>query len=51
LSTREEHIEQLDALKEGSIDYYAALRSAYYQNRLADIWSRREHRRADWDRD
>jgi phospholipid-binding lipoprotein MlaA len=48
LSTREEHIEQLDALREGSIDYYAALRNAYYQNRIAAMWERREHRRDDW---
>ena len=51
LSLREENIEKLDALREGSIDYYAALRSAYYQNRVAEIWSRREHRRNDWDED
>ena len=48
LSIREEHVEQLDALREGSIDYYAALRNAYYQNRIAEIWGRREHRRDDW---
>ena len=49
LSTREENIEKLDALREGSVDYYAAMRNAFYQNRLADIWSRREDRRNDWD--
>jgi len=49
LSLREENIEKLDALRDGSIDYYAALRSAYYQNRVAEIWSRREHRRNDWE--
>ena len=31
---REQLIEPLDQLKESSIDYYSALRSAYYQNRL-----------------
>lgn len=48
LSIREENIENLDALREGSVDYYAALRNAYYQNRMAAIWSRREDRRDDW---
>jgi phospholipid-binding lipoprotein MlaA len=48
LSTREEHIEKLDALRDGSIDYYAALRNAYYQNRIADIWNRRQDRHDDW---
>ncbi len=48
ISTREEALPKLEALREGSIDYYAALRNAYYQNRQAEIWSRREHRRDDW---
>ncbi len=48
LSIREQHVEELDALREGSVDYYAALRNAYYQNRVAEIWGRREHRRDDW---
>ena len=51
LSTRENHIEQLNALRESSVDYYAALRSAYYQNRVAEIWSRRQDRRDDWNDD
>jgi phospholipid-binding lipoprotein MlaA len=51
LSTREQYMDQLDALREGSIDYYAALRSAYYQDRVAGIWARREHRRDDWGTD
>jgi phospholipid-binding lipoprotein MlaA len=51
LSLREQNIEKLDALKGGSIDYYAVLRNAYYQNRIAEIWRRREHRRNDWDVD
>ncbi len=45
LSTRAKHFEELKALEESSIDYYAALRSGYYQNRVAEIWSRREDRR------
>jgi phospholipid-binding lipoprotein MlaA len=48
LAIREEHVEALNALRDGSVDYYAALRNAYYQNRMADIWRRREHRRDDW---
>lgn len=43
LVVREEHAEQLRALEESSVDYYATLRSAYYQNRQAAIWKGREH--------
>jgi len=43
--TREEHAEQLRALEESSVDYYATLRSAYYQSRQAAIWNRRESHR------
>lgn len=45
LVTREAHYEELEALESSAVDYYAALRSAYSQNREAEIWSRREHRR------
>ena len=45
ISVREAHLVQLQALRETSVDYYAALRNAYYQNRTAEIWSRREDRR------
>lgn len=34
---RERHDRDLKRLEEGSTDYYAALRSAYYQNRIAEI--------------
>jgi phospholipid-binding lipoprotein MlaA len=51
ISLREEALAQLDALREGSVDYYAALRNAYYQNRQAQIWNRRAHRRDDWAED
>ncbi|MEE3325985.1 MAG: VacJ family lipoprotein [Myxococcota bacterium] len=47
LTERARHVDELNALKESSIDYYAALRSAYYQNRQAEIWEGREHRRKD----
>jgi len=35
--TREQLIEPLDKLREGSLDYYAALRSAYYQDRATEL--------------
>jgi phospholipid-binding lipoprotein MlaA len=38
LSTREANYEALQALNESSVDYYAALRNAYYQARIAEIW-------------
>jgi phospholipid-binding lipoprotein MlaA len=41
--TREQNAEQLRALEESSVDFYATLRSAYYQNRQAAIWARRAH--------
>ena len=45
LSSRARHFEELKALEESSVDFYAALRSGYYQNRMGEIWSRREDRR------
>ena len=45
LTERARHFEELKALEESSIDFYAALRSGYYQNRQAEIWARRQHRR------
>ncbi len=38
LILREQVARELDALEESSIDFYAALRSAYIQNREAEIW-------------
>jgi phospholipid-binding lipoprotein MlaA len=49
LSVRAANYEALKALQESSVDYYAALRNAYYQSRTAHIWFRREDRRHDWD--
>jgi phospholipid-binding lipoprotein MlaA len=46
---REAQAENLRALEESSIDYYAALRNAFYQNRMAQIWRRREHHRVPGD--
>jgi phospholipid-binding lipoprotein MlaA len=37
LSTREAHCDELDALRESSVDFYAVLRSAYLQNRDSEI--------------
>ncbi|MEE2674211.1 MAG: VacJ family lipoprotein [Myxococcota bacterium] len=48
ISLRERHLQEIDSLRESSVDYYAALRNAYFQNRMAEIWSRREARRDDW---
>lgn len=49
IALREENLQKIDALKSSSIDYYSALRSAWWQNRNAEVWARREHRRADHD--
>ena len=43
---REEYAQQLRALEESSVDFYATMRSAYYQNRQGAIWDRREHHRS-----
>ena len=45
LSTRERHFAELKALEDSSIDFYAALRSGYYQDRVAEIWGRRDDHR------
>lgn len=44
ISAREEHAEELRALESSAMDYYAALRNAYTQDRTARIWARREGR-------
>ena len=43
LATREAYAGQLHALEASSVDFYAALRSAYYQDRMAAIDARRDH--------
>ena len=43
LAAREAHAGELHALEASSVDFYAALRSAYYQNRVASIAERKEH--------
>lgn len=37
ITLREAHGEDLERLEQGSLDYYAALRSAYYQDRMAHL--------------
>jgi phospholipid-binding lipoprotein MlaA len=39
LTMREKHGEDLKRLEQASLDYYAALRSAYYQDRMAKLGS------------
>lgn len=42
LARWDEEVDNLNRLEESSIDFYAALRSAYYQNRMAEIFARDE---------
>ena len=41
ISTRDRHYIELKSLEDSSIDFYAAMRSGYYQDRVAAIWTRR----------
>ncbi|MBW1882636.1 MAG: VacJ family lipoprotein [Deltaproteobacteria bacterium] len=45
LSIRERHFAELKDLEGSSIDFYAAMKSAYYQNRSGEIWGRRDQHR------
>lgn len=45
----EQNYRNLQELQKSSVDFYRVLRSAYYQNRTAQIWQRREDRRDDAD--
>ncbi len=47
LSTRDRHYLELKALEDSSVDFYAALRSGYYQQRIGAIWGRRHDHRTD----
>jgi phospholipid-binding lipoprotein MlaA len=42
ISTRDRHYLALKALEDSSVDFYATLRSGYYQQRIEEIWGRRE---------
>jgi phospholipid-binding lipoprotein MlaA len=45
LAARDAYSEGIAALRSSSVDYYSALRNAYYQTRQAEIWERRgDHR-------
>jgi len=48
LTTLDAHYDALEALQESSVDYYAALRNAYYQSRRSTIWSRRNGPPPPW---
>jgi len=43
--TLEEHHDGIRELERSSVDFYSVLRSAYYQNRVDQVWGRRGHRR------
>jgi phospholipid-binding lipoprotein MlaA len=45
ISTRDRHFLELKALEDSSVDFYAALRSGFYQQRVNEIWGRREGHR------
>lgn len=46
LAARDAYSEGLAALRSSSVDYYSALRNAYYQTRTAEVWDRRAAHRA-----
>ncbi len=45
ISTREQFFRELKALEDSSIDFYAAMRSGYYQRRIDEVWGRRDGHR------
>ena len=47
ISTRDRHYLELKALEDSSVDFYASLRSGYYQDRVAEIWARRKGHRTN----
>jgi len=46
LAARDAYSEGIASLRSSSVDYYSALRNAYYQTRQAEIWDRRDPHRA-----
>ncbi len=42
IALHDKYDKELDMLEESSVDFYAALRNAYYQKRTAEIWERRD---------
>lgn len=47
LTLRDKNYARLKDLESSSVDYYAAMRSGYYQDRVGHIWLRREGHRTD----
>ena len=45
ISTRDRHYIELKSLEDSSVDFYAAMRSGYYQDRTFQIWDRRDGHR------
>lgn len=45
ISTRDRYFLELKALEESSVDFYAALRNGYYQQRIVKIWGDRDDHR------
>ena len=45
ISTRDRHYLELKSLEDSSVDFYAAMRSGFYQDRTDAIWARREGHR------
>ena len=45
ISTRDRHYIELKSLEDSSVDFYAAMRSGYYQERTFQIWDRRDGHR------
>jgi phospholipid-binding lipoprotein MlaA len=45
----EAHRSDLAELEKSSVDFYPVLRSAYYQNRMGEIWDRRQDHRREKD--
>jgi len=45
ISTRDQHFLALKALEDSSVDFYASLRSGFFQQRVDEIWAdRKDHR-------
>lgn len=45
ISTRDRYYRDLKVLEDSSVDFYAAMRSGYYQRRIDEVWGRRQNHR------
>ena len=45
ISRRDRYFVELKALEDSSVDFYAAMRSGYFQQRVGNIWGRRQGHR------